>query len=226
MSPTGTGSLAESLRLTRLHADATAPGTPDPPVALLVPTTSDNLAEAARLRDAGSILLVADAAHPGATGPSDILLRLASAPGSRPDLVVFSDQILSAADANVLVHGDRIDAFVSPFEAVLNLKYGYCLGVWAPGGYRRIAPGTATPVVLAAVARHLLECDTLGDAWLVRHLQRLRSPARRRADARRKLRFFRSAISNVFRMSPDDPEARQMRDTVAALEHDIATREA
>lgn len=191
------------------------------PVAIVVPTTPRTVGLATRMRAVQGFALVGDGSLAPSRAPAQILRQLRDGVG-RPDLVVFTDQIVGAADASILVRSTSGDRYFSPLELILCAEYGYALAVWTGAGDRRIAPGTQDiTIVMSALASHLDSADALGAAWLARSMQEGRTPRGRRIFAQRKLRFFKAAVINAYRDAPDDPAAEKMMERIDALEATI-----
>lgn len=194
-----------------------------PPVAVIAPSTESEIEEAFRLQEAGLVRIVGGLATLDLLRPVDAIDRL-KASMERTAFIVFSDQILAPADASVLVRTGALDAYFSPFEAILNAKYGYRLAVWNPHRYRTVEPCTHDlRAVFGELAAYLQSCRALGDLWKVRNLQKLRSPAERTTGAMRKLRFFRSAVINAYRHDPGDPVALSLLQGADCLQQRIAS---
>lgn len=154
--------------------------------------------------------VVVGSALVGGMKPVDLLRRLKET-DEHPPIVVFTDQILDQADTSLLVRTDRGDRYLSPLEAVLNASYGYDIVVWTASGFETVPAGSDD---LAGLAKHLLthldDAQRLGPDWQAGPLQMHRLPETRRYNAKRKIRFFRSAIINAFRDVPRAAEAIEL----------------
>lgn len=150
--------------------------------------------------------------------PQGLLRALAS--GSTPSLIfIFADQLTTPHDAMVLVRCDQGDYYVCPLEFILHTNYGYILSYWGAAGERIVDARSKGPTeLLAPMAEYLNECDALGEEWLARSYQRERSPEFRREVAMRKLRYFKSAIADVFRNDPLNADAASLMSRASSLE--------
>ena len=137
---------------------------------------------------------------------------------------MFSDQILSSADASILVRTDGADTFYSPFEAILNIKYGYRLAIWTKSGYAVVEPHAQDlSCVFEKLVLHFQSCDQYGPEWDMRDMQNLRTPGMRSYHALRKLRHFKSAVVSAYRNDPGDAAALDLLAKVSTLEHRVNT---
>ncbi len=151
--------------------------------------------------------------------PADMLTQLSDIPDQRLPIVVFSDQILNPADASILVRTDESDRFYSPFEAILNIKYGYRLAIWTMSGYVALEPHAPDLInVFEKLILHFKSCESCGSGWDVRQMQSMRLPNVRNYNALRKLRFFRSAVINAYRDDAQDASVHDLLNQVSALE--------
>lgn len=192
--------------------------------AFVLPTTRAVVAAAERLASRDGLLRVGCMPETGACRAVQILQRLRNSP-ERPPIVVFTDQLLDQADASILVKTDAGDRYLSPVEAILSANYKYQLLVWTDAGFEVVRPGEADlPTLARLLLRHLDCAGALGSQWEVAHLQALRLPDVRQYNARRKIRFFRSAVINAFRDEPHAVEAIEMLSRVRALEERAARR--
>jgi hypothetical protein len=190
-----------------------------PSVAFILPSTKESIAAASHLRDKGKTYLVGGIRLPGLITPADMLKQLSDIPDQRFPIVVFSDQILSPADASILVRTDEFDKFYSPFEAILNIKYGYRLAIWTMSGYAVVEPHAPDLIdVFEKLILHFKSCDSCGSSWDMKQMQSMRLPNVRNHNALRKLRFFRSAVINAYQDKPEDLAALDLLKQVSALE--------
>lgn len=196
---------------------ATRSGAGDP-VAFILPTTSAVLEVVNRYRQLGELTIVAGTSVPGSL-PAAALIKTLSADGPRPLLVIFTDQVMSPADASILVKTDDANAFFSPLEFILNVRYGYRLVIWGQDGGTVVESGRSDiSEVLAPISGYLRACYTLGDDWLARGQQYQRNPESRRHSALRKLRFFRSAVVNAYRTEPASVEVTKLLQRITHME--------
>lgn len=115
--------------------------------------------------------------------------------GDRSTVLVFTDQLVSAEFANVLVQRKARLEFFSAFEQVASIRFALpVIQVLGPAGRGPVTAGGArdSSGVLAELARYLDFCADLGDAWLAAPLQESRLPAHRTAAAHRRLRVYAS----------------------------------
>lgn len=188
------------------------------PVAFIFPSTSAVLDVANRYRQLGEVTIVAGTSVPGSL-PAAALIKNLSADAPRPRLVIFSDQIMSPADASILVKTNDASAFFSPLEFILNARYGYRLVIWGQDGGTVVESGRSDiSEVLPPISSYLRACYTLGDDWLARGKQHLRNPESRRHIALRKLRFFRSAVVNAYRTEPASIEVTKLLQRITHME--------
>lgn len=191
-------------------------------VAFILPSTKAALQAAMRLQERGQAMLVGGLERNGLLAPVDMLARLATAPTQRPMLMVFSDQILSSADASILVRTDEGERYYSPFEAILNIKYGYRLAVWTASNYVVVEPHAPDlSIVFDKLVLHLRHCEQHLPDWDVKELQSMRTTAMRNYNAKRKLRFLRSAIINAYRDTPTNEVALALLRSVGAMEQRV-----
>jgi hypothetical protein len=188
-------------------------------MACVVPTTSAVLARVKKFEANAAIAVVSPRFGEGKSTLKSLLSRVGAAQAAPKTVVVFSDQILDPADATLFVRHDSGDGFFSPLEAILNIKYDYELDVWAGQSSTKIPAGAGTvESVLSSVVGHVRSCETLGDLWRMRELQGMRTPAFRIYQARRKLRFFKSAVVNAYAEKPTHPELARLLAHAEAIE--------
>lgn len=188
------------------------------PEAFILPTTSAVLEVVNRHRQLGDVAIVAGTSVPGSL-PAAALVKTLSADGPMPRLVIFTDQVMSPADASILVKTNDANAFFSPLEFILNVRYGYRLVIWGQEGGTVVESGRSEiSEVLSPISSYLRACYTLGDDWLARGMQHLRNPESRRHSALRKLRFFRSAVVNAYRAEPASVEVAKLLQRITHME--------
>jgi hypothetical protein len=190
-----------------------------PSVAFILPSTKESIAAASHMRDKEKAYLVGGMRLPGLMTPADMLTQLSDIPDQRLPIIVFSDQILSPADASILVRTDELDKFYSPFEAILNIKYGYRLAIWTMSGYAVVEPHAPDLIkVFEKLILYFKSCEGYGSSWDMRQMQSIRLPNVRNYNALRKLRFFRSAVINAYRDDPEDVAVLDLLNQVSVLE--------
>lgn len=164
---------------------------------LVLPTTTRELAllEQLGLRpDVDAIV----GRNEHALAPAELLTRIedkAPAPDAR--VLVFSDQLVSAVDAPLLVRRDGVARYVSSLEYILNAQYGYALLAINGDRLSRLPAGAPAVDVLGLLVDHLEANERLGSNWLVRELQTQRLPQDRRLQQRRRIRALRSSILHM-----------------------------
>jgi len=158
----------------------------------------------------------------GQLTPAQWLARQRAAPGQDRFLIVFSDQLLSAADAPMLVEqGGRL-SYLPGLEVVAQGGHGFAVAAWVGNGFEA-APRDGGPVaILGLLARHLAACAELGAPWLMREAQQQRCADAHVAEARRRLRVFHSAIMHARGDAPLGPEARAIVRRIVDLQKGMA----
>lgn len=197
-------------------------GTDKPPIALVIPSTRLSLDLANRLVRERVLLAVTGGSTSGIT-PSAILVQ--AGVGERPTLAIFCDQLVSAQEATILLRTDTGDFHISPFELILNQRYGYHLVIWGPDGYSTtIGYCSDSAHILQQIFNHLTECNTLGDQWLGRGDQALRTPAIRTYNARRKVRMFKSSLVAHYPADRCDAELDALLERIDSMELSLIRR--
>lgn len=192
------------------------------PVALVIPSTRLALDLANRLVKERELLVVTGGSSSGIS-PSAILAQVGA--GERPTLAIFCDQLVSAHEATILLRTDTGDFHVSPFELILNQRYGYHLVIWGADGYSTTDGYCSDRThILHQIFNHLTECNTLGDQWLRRDDQALRMPAIRAYNARRKVRMFKSSLVSHYPADRFDAELDALLDRVDSMESSLIRR--
>lgn len=196
------------------------------PVAFILPSTRESIATAMRLGNEGGVRVIGGLGLTGMTSPADLLALIREESVRRQPLVVFTDQILSSADASILVRTDESNIFCSPIEAILNIKYDYRLEIWTISGYITVeAHAPSLEAVFECIVLHLQSCKAYGAGWEMRGMQNLRTYNVRRHNAMRKLRFFRSAVINAYCESPWHPAAILLLNQINNLERQVVTQD-
>ena len=191
-------------------------------IALVLPSTRAVMVRSRQLADAGRIRIACNEGSLGLSA-SDVLRQAQS--GQRPTLVILSDQLVSAHEATLLIRTAHGDIYVSPLEMILNQRYGYALAFWGTQGYSTIdAHSTDSSVILHRIIDHLHQCSSLGEQWLLRGEQSLRTPVIRTYNARRKIRMFRSALLAQYQPNSVDSELDALMEAVDTLEGELADR--
>ena len=155
--------------------------------------------------------------HPGSSSPASVLRQIASNEAPR-SVVIFTDQLHRPADATILAVLEDRKIYLSALEFILCDRYGYTLGVWTSLEMVWLSPGASVTDVSSAIANHLRDCAKLGDAWLERDKQIIRTAEHRNTSAKRQLRFFHSSTANAYMDDPSNPLAKDLLDRIATLE--------
>lgn len=116
--------------------------------------------------------------------------------GKTISAVVFTDQMVSAEFAPILVSRRDVLQFFPSLEIIAASGYGLPVHCWC-GGSRWTSPVTTNQdraPVIRAVGRYFDACQQLGVAWLMRDRQAKRQPADRIGNARRRLRLYQSIV--------------------------------
>lgn len=169
------------------------------PVAVVLPTTNSIMNAALACQVRGEVELVGESSNPGIITPSQILTRTTQ--GLRPDCLIFTDQILSPANATVRLKTVIGDYFISPVEMILCLKYQYDLVIWIGREYSVLKAGQQTAeAICSSVNTHFSAAYQLGSQWLMRDSQNLRKSDVREHGARTRISLIRSLAMNAYRL--------------------------
>lgn len=185
----------------------------------VLPTTRQTLADAKKLGDVFGCIVIGDpTVLSEAIRPAKYLSWLRDhdpiATDSMPFAIAFTDQLVSAYDASILVQQSNQLEFMPGLEVLVNCLYARPVHVW--DGDRATKLVAHHPLtVLREVAAYFTACATLGDAWLMRDRQLMRLPLQRVDQARRRLRLYQSTLFNV---SPDAPLPLNVLQIVRRLE--------
>jgi hypothetical protein len=113
-------------------------------------------------------------------------------PGRR--LAMFTDQLVNAVDAPMLLERGGRQVFVSGHEHFLNVRLNYPVHIWVGERWVELS-GLADPADLfGALLDHLSACERLGPNWLARELQYERFPDGRRLVRRHRIQALRSSL--------------------------------
>jgi hypothetical protein len=133
--------------------------------------------------------------------------------------VVFTDQLVTASDAPLLIkHGDT-KAYYPTLELIAHQMYGFTIHAWT-GETRRtsLPPHSCHTEVLHILQAYFEACRSLGSRWLVRDIQHHKSTEHRIAEARRRARGFQSALMFAHRASALPSDCRDLIRTLTAIE--------
>jgi hypothetical protein len=172
----------------------------------VLPTTRQNLADVSQVRGVPRPVLIGDpAVMPEAITPAAYLARLHSdysnSSGTARLAIAFTDQLVSAQDASILIERMGQIEFMPVLEVLARCRYAVNVHIWK--GVEASHLATLNPHdVLREIAAYFDACAKLGDAWLMRDRQAMRLPAPRVDQARRRLRLYQSTIYNS---SPNAP---------------------
>ena len=153
----------------------------------------------------------------GMSNAASTLRRIASG-AETPSVLILTDQLYHPADTNILAVLEGRAIFLSPLEFILADKYGYALGVWTSPGMVWSPPGASVGDVCELIATHLRDCSQLGQDWLERERQAIRTIGHRFLSAKRQLRLLRSSTANAYMDDPSNPVAQALVDRIATLE--------
>lgn len=155
----------------------------------------------------------------GTRRPAEILA--AAAAGHCPDLIVFSDQLVSAEDAPLPVLHEGALRFLPALEAILHVQHGYLPHFWTDTGVLT-PPQPGFEAVLRCFPAYLASCDRLGEEWLARALQPQRLASERLGAAAAEIRRLQDAALHAYaraRRPVDAPLREVLTRTDSALRH-------
>ena len=184
---------------------------------VIVPSVPHFLAAAEADRAAGRVEIVA-AATPHGVRPATMMARIAA--GERPELRVFSDQLVDPEDAPIPVvqHGQL--CFFPALEALLVSRHHYTASLWTANGFIELG-GASFESVLRSLARYMDDCRQLDDTWQARTLQCSRSAEVRTDVVNAEVRRFRSAALYAYtrqRLGMDESLSRILQQVDSALQ--------
>jgi ADP-heptose:LPS heptosyltransferase len=91
----------------------------------VVPTTHETLASISRWQETIPQVVIVAPLAAGANTPADLLTLIKSVTSNRPDIVIsFSDQLVSAEHAPLLIEHKGQAQYISGMEAVAHVGYG------------------------------------------------------------------------------------------------------
>jgi hypothetical protein len=154
------------------------------PSLVVLPSLESDKALGVGLHATGSLMVGSIA---GTMRPADLLQVLGS--GRRPDVHIYSDQLVSVEDATIPIKHLGRCFFLSSVEVILVSQYGYRASVWSVDGF--LAAETPEDVV-ALLVRYLEQCANQR-GWLAASLQSQRSLETRVATAELELRRLQDA---------------------------------
>ena len=205
----------------RVAVDA-ALSSPDARGLLVVPSLQTTVLAIPAWQRAKPDLPVVAPAIAGTLEPTQLLAQLKS-PALKPRLaLVFSDQLVSAPHAPLLVRQDGRTQYLSGLEAVAHVGYGFPVAAWTGATFECAPAGCTTEEVLRLLLRYQVACHALGDAWLARKSQQERTPAARTSQARLQLRLFHSALMHMGRAAPLAAEYRPIVKRIDDLNRRLA----
>lgn len=185
----------------------------------VLPTTRQTLADAKKLVYTFGCTVIGDpTVLSEAIGTAKYLSWLRGhdsiATDAKAFAIAFTDQLVSACDASILVQQRNQLEFMPGLEVLVNCRYATPVHVW--NGDRATKLVAQHPLtVLREVAAYFTACATLGDAWLMRDRQLMRLPLQRVDQARRRLRLYQSTLLNS---SPDAPLSPNILQIVRRLD--------
>lgn len=196
----------------------------------VLPSTSRSLADTRRVLSTSPVLFIGDpTVIPGAITPAAYVARLhtpCSASSGAPFAIAFTDQLVSANDAPILITRNGQLTFMPVLEVLAQCQYKVNVHIWNGEEVARLTAQCAGDV-LREVAAYFDACSRLGSAWLMRDRQALRLPAVRIDQARRRLRLYQSAIFNSSADAPLSMSALQIARQISGLRsalHPAATK--
>lgn len=169
------------------------------PHVLMLPTTAPFLAAVDRLGLRPKIdMVVGRSARKFTIYPADLLAHLAdNRLMSDARVIVFTDQLVSALDAPLLVSRNGRAQYVSALEYVLNAEHECPLFAMNGDQINYLSENAPPDRVLNFIVDHLDANQLLGDAWLTRSLQSQRLPQERRFQQRRRVQAMRSSVLHM-----------------------------
>lgn len=185
----------------------------------VLPTTRQTLADAKKLVDLFGCIVIGDpTVLSEAIGPAKYLSWLldhdAIATDAKPFAIAFTDQLVSAYHASILVQQSNQIEFMPGLEVLVSCRYATPVHVW--NGDRATKLVAQHPLtVLREVAAYFTACAALGDVWLMHDRQLMRLPLQRVDQARRRLRLYQSTL---FNSSPDAPLSLHVLQIVRRLD--------
>lgn len=188
----------------------------------VLPSTPDTLALIREWGSAEQAPIVVAPLVPGCTEASRFISDLKLAHRRRPaNTVIFSDQLVSAVDAPLLVEHEGKGSYCPAVELIAHLTYGFTLHVWTGRAFNTLRPPSKEVDVLLLLLQYLSACDELGPQWLMREGRRQSCPTQRAAQARIRLRTFHSALMHAFQDSALPPSCRRIAAKLIEAERTI-----
>lgn len=133
-------------------------------------------------------------------------------------VIIFTDQFVSAEHAPLLVQENGKELFFPVLEVLAVERHGFSVACWSGNSFSFHAPSpllNPREGVLRALLEYYEACNLLGDAWLARNRQYLRSAKGRIEEARERIRIYQSVVM----LSANDQAGLQL---VAPLLRDLA----
>lgn len=204
------------------HTLAFEPKTLSEDVIHVLPSTLDTLALIPEWRSAEQAPIVVAPLVVGCTDASQFLSDLKLANRRNPiNTIIFSDQLVSAVDAPLLVEHDGTRSYFPAVELIAHVEYGFELHVWTGSAFNALRPPTKEVDVLRLLFRYFSACDELGQQWLMREGRRQSCPTQRATQARIRLRTFHSALMHAFQDSAFPPSCRRIAAKLIEAERTI-----
>jgi len=191
------------------------------PAAFILPTTPETVSFVGRNPAIGCPSIVGALKLPESGITAGELLSFL--PHSNcPNVLIFSDQLVNPVDATVMLRTHSGNFFVSPIELILNQRHGYRIVSWHASAFMEIEPACSdSSRIYRNVIEHLKSCDALGDQWLARTHQFIRTPAARVHNAKRKLRLFHSAVLDAYLEDLDDEALKKAVERIEVLRRQV-----
>ena len=112
--------------------------------------------------------------------------------------IIFSDQLLSAANAPIFVEQHGKYRYLSALEVIACSNYNFAIKAWTGNCFENAAASSPPHAVLSMMMRYMHGCELLGNEWLMLESQRANFLEARLVDAYRRLRMLESAIMHAF----------------------------
>jgi len=186
--------------------------------AFIIPTTRGGLQLWSELIGKGGLdLSIGRGALAGVLPPDQALSRIGSyAEVEGINVAVFSDQLVSAVDAPILVERDGVEIYLSSTEIILSKVYGFDLLFYKKEMMTRISSCAEVGIILTELWDYLSACEKCDDDWMVRSMQTQRHVQFRRTAARIRAQYIRSSLLHMVAIE-GDPWRPQYNDKLEVL---------
>jgi len=164
---------------------------------VVLPTVAVTVAVVGRLIESGVVHgLIGCRWHPAEREAESELLssiHFGRLPPGR-QLVIFTDQLVDAVAAPVLLERGGRQISVSGHEHFMNVRLNYPVHIWVDEGWVEFSGPADLADLYGALLDHLDACERLGSGWLARDLQYERFPDGRRLVRRHRIQALRSSL--------------------------------